>query len=84
MVSSSAIGEGKVGRGADPGGAEVCDGGGAKGGVGGEGVEEEVIEEGGGAKLVALDLEDSGWEEMRERERECSVETKSRVSLIYV
>ncbi|GMP99517.1 hypothetical protein CsSME_00046953 [Camellia sinensis var. sinensis] len=38
MVSSFAIGEGKAGRVADPDGAE--------GGVGGEGVEEEVIEEG--------------------------------------
>lgn len=39
------------------GGAEIGDGGGAEGGVGGEGVEEEVVEEGGeerrGAELVA-------------------------------
>ncbi|KAF5940242.1 hypothetical protein HYC85_021409 [Camellia sinensis] len=37
-----------------------CDGTGPKGGVGGEGVEEEVVEEGRGAELIALDLEDSG------------------------
>ncbi|KAF5956903.1 hypothetical protein HYC85_004128 [Camellia sinensis] len=30
----------------DPGGAEVYDGGKSEGGVGGEGVEEEVVEEG--------------------------------------
>ncbi|CAL5355245.1 unnamed protein product [Camellia sinensis] len=37
-----AIGEGKAGRVADLGGAKVCDGGRAEGGVGGEGVEEEA------------------------------------------
>ncbi|THG01476.1 hypothetical protein TEA_010306 [Camellia sinensis var. sinensis] len=36
-----------------------CDGSGPEGGVGGEGVEEEVVEEGGGAELIALDLEDA-------------------------
>ncbi|GMQ02968.1 hypothetical protein CsSME_00048964 [Camellia sinensis var. sinensis] len=59
-----AIGEGKAGQVADSGDAEVCDGGGAEGGVGGEAVEEEVVEEGGEkggrAELVALDLENSG------------------------
>ncbi|CAL5361252.1 unnamed protein product [Camellia sinensis] len=52
FVVEEAVG-GEAGRVADPGGAEVCDGGGTEGGVGGEGVEEEVVEEGGGAELVA-------------------------------
>ncbi|KAL7173765.1 hypothetical protein ACSBR2_033093 [Camellia fascicularis] len=38
----------------------VGDGGRSDGGVGGEGVEKEVVKEGGGAELVTLDLQDRG------------------------
>lgn len=49
--------EGNASRVADTGGAEVSDGGCAEGRIGGEGIEEEVVEErgeeGGGAELVS-------------------------------